>query len=276
MRICGHLILVVLLSKVISHHSLQKSSLDTRGIFVSKCTFPNSSSCRLVSECDRPVCSSCRWMCIGCLQLAMNFCVTSDEKFFEVRAAVVAHWLMRWRVWTLRGTLVGGGSCFELRMLARPSYIRIWKTLPIWHNLRVMTPEFAGALHELEAQRVERPKVFAIGALLEHGLSIRLITEGKDAELEEVARRLEELLSDWKKGVRGKTSGTAFASWQKTLSAARHFVKLFQGVVERRQDKRARLEDFPSQVGLWHNKPVNFVELGRGLRVLFGEDDVEQ
>lgn len=138
---------------------------------------------------------------------------------------------------------------------------------------RVMTPEFAGALHELEAQRVERPKVFAIGALLEHGLSIRLITEGKDAELEEVARRLEELLSDWKKGVRGKTSGTAFASWQKTLSAARHFVKLFQGVVERRQDKRARLEDFPSQVGLWH-KPVNFVELGRGLRVLFGEDDV--
>ncbi|CAL1150500.1 unnamed protein product [Cladocopium goreaui] len=138
---------------------------------------------------------------------------------------------------------------------------------------RVMTPEFAGALHELEAQRVERPKVFAIGALLEHGLSIRLITEGKDAELEEVARRLEELLSDWKKGVRGKTSGTAFASWQKTLSAARHFVNLFQGVVERRQDKRARLEDFPSQVGLWH-KPVNFVELGRGLRVLFGEDDV--
>ena len=110
-----------------------------------------------------------------------------------------------------------------------------------------MTPKFAGALHGLEAERVETPKVFAMGALLEQGLSIRL-AEGEGAELEEVARTLEELLLDWEKGVRGKTSGTAFTSWQKTWS-------------------------FSSQVGLWQ-KPANFVELGRGMRMLFGEEDV--
>lgn len=54
------------------------------------------------------------------------------------------------------------------------------------HFTRVMTPEFGGALRELEAQRFERPKVFAIGQLLEHGLSISLAKEGQDPDLEEV------------------------------------------------------------------------------------------
>lgn len=98
---------------------------------------------------------------------------------------------------------------------------------------------------------------------------MHLAGEGQGPDLEEVGRRLAELLLDWEKGVRTKTSGTAFAAWQNTLSAARHFVKIYQ---PSRPEKRARLE-FPTNVSFWQ-KPVNFVELGRGMRDLFGEDDV--
>lgn len=41
-------------------------------------------------------------------------------------------------------------------------------------------------MRELEAQRFERPKVFAIGQLLERGLSISLAKEGQGPDVEEV------------------------------------------------------------------------------------------
>lgn len=98
--------------------------------------------------------------------------------------------------------------------------------------------------------------------------------------LKAVADKLEELLADWDGGIQGKTSGTHFANWRSTLKGARHFVAIHGSATSQRAErskKRMRVEDvegleegFPCQVASCH-KPVNTLQLGRGLRTLYGD-----
>jgi hypothetical protein len=74
--------------------------------------------------------------------------------------------------------------------------------------------------------------------------------------------------------------GTHFANWRSTLKGARHFVAIYGSATSRKAEgskKRKRTQDvegleegFPYQVALWH-KPVNTLQLGRGLRILYGD-----
>jgi hypothetical protein len=149
------------------------------------------------------------------------------------------------------------------------------------HFRRVMLPEFSGVLWNLDEQRQDKPKVFAIGQVLEGGLATHAeATEDNQLGLKAVANKLEELLADWDAGIQGKTSGTQFAHWRSTLKGARHFVAIYGSATSRKAEgskKRKRTQDvegleegFPYQVALWH-KPVNTLQLGRGLRILYGD-----
>ena len=149
------------------------------------------------------------------------------------------------------------------------------------HFRRVMLPEFSGVLWQLDEQRPEKPKVFAIAQVLEGGLVMHAdATEENQVGLKAVASKLEKLLADWDAGIQGKTSGTHFANWRSTLKGARHFVAIYGNATSWKAEsskKRLRVEvgegleeGFPCQVALWH-KPVNTLQLGRGLCMLYGD-----
>ena len=141
--------------------------------------------------------------------------------------------------------------------------------------LRVMIPDFGGALHELDNQREKRPAIFEIGCTLQRGLQHHLEEEAAGSTHKKAAEELDALLVKWEGGRQGKTSGTEFAPWRRTLTAAKHFVQVYgTASATNRPEKRARLQDrFPYEAHLWQ-KPVDFLSLGRGVRALFGEDDV--
>ena len=84
-----------------------------------------------------------------------------------------------------------------------------------------------------------------IGQVLEGVLAKHAAEERTLGRCEAVANDLQELLADWERGVRGKTSGTHFAAWRRTLLAARHFANMYGASADfgERAEERARVGD---------------------------------